>query len=426
MKLTPSIIAGMQSGQELSDPDHPGLRVRCGASGVKVFFYRYKTPGGALRQFKLGEFPPSGNMTLAAAVKEWARRRTERERGIDPQAAKQASKLAEKQERERRRVEDYTVGDLLDDYLAQHVEPNRKGKGAAEVGRFLKSDDLKTIRKRPAIAVTRKEAADLIKAIRARGVPVLAGQIKTEIKAAYEHAMNGGTFDMAGNPFAFTLKGLVAKKRDRVLRNHELVALVPWMRKEYSEAVADALMITLYCGVRSGEVCEIEAKDIDEEADGMVWTIPSAKSKNKVSFRVMVPTQAAEIIRKRLSSYPSGNLFPSRVEGKPIQQKVLGVEIWAHSPDNKNVRYRNRVKCPVGDWGAHDLRRTCRTTLSALGCPVEVAEAILNHLAGGVRGHYDHYRFGPEKREWLQRWADHLDQLVNSQNVVPLLSKTAA
>lgn len=425
-KLNPTIITSMHPGQELADPENPGLRVRCGAKGVKVFFYRYKADSGALRQIKLGEFPPAGVMTLAAARKALAEAKTARHKGVDLQGEKQAAKTQAKVERVQQKVRGYTVGRMIEDYLVGHVVPVRKDKGASEVTRFLSSPDLSAIRKRPAVEVTRNEAFNLITKIRGRGVTVLAGQIKTELKAAYEFAMNAGVIDMAGNPFAFTLKGLVAKKRERVLQNHELVALVPWMRQNYSETVADALLVTLFCGVRSGEVCEIQAREIEDSREGMVWTIPASKSKNKHSFRVMLPSQAAEIIRKRMAMHPKGWLFPGRDPSKPIAQKVLGVEVWAHSPSSKVAKHKNIAKCPVVDWAPHDLRRTCRTGLSRLGCPVEVGEAILNHVKGGVRGNYDLYKYDAEKREWLQRWADHVTSLLTADNLVPLAKARAS
>lgn len=423
MKQTPKkldgvIIAGMTPNMELSDPDNPGLRVRCGSTGKKTFFYRYRAPSGALRQIKLGEFPPTGTMTLAMARKALAAARTEREKGIDLQGVKQAVKAEAKIEREKQKVLGYTVSKLVDDYLAGHVEKERNAKGAAEVARFLNSDDIKSIRRRPAVGITRNEAFNLITKIRNRGVPVLAGQIKSELKAAFEFAMNAGVIDMAGNPFAFTLKGLVAAKRERTLSNAELVRLVPWIRQGYSETVADALLITLYCGVRSGEVCTVEAHEIVDSDNGMVWHIPALKSKTKAPFNVMVPPTAAAILRRRLAAYPRGWLFPSRDPKKHIQQKVLGVEVWAHSPNCPHSRHSNKSKCPVDGYTPHDLRRTCRTKLSELRCPVDVAEAILNHVKGGVRGNYDLYKFDVEKLEWLQKWDDYLTALLSADNVV--------
>lgn len=425
-ELTPAIVARMQPDDDLGDLRCPGLRIRCGKSGVKTFFYRYKATSGALRQIKLGEFPPSGSMTLAVARKAWAEKKTEREKGVDPQGAKQDVKAEAKFKREKQKLLGYTVGKMLDDYIEGHIVPMRNTKGSDEVIRFLNSTDVEVIRKRPAVEVTRNEAFNLITKIRNRGVPVLAGQIKSEIKAAYEFAMNAGVIDMAGNPFAFTLKGLVAAKRERTLNNAELVALVPWIRREYSDTVADALLITLYCGVRSGEVCTVEAHEINDGQEGMVWVVPASKSKTKVSFKVMVPSTAAEILRKRIVTHPSGWLFPARDETKHIQQKILGVEVWVHTPNCPHPRYANKSKCPVGAWAPHDLRRTCRTKLSELRCPVEVAEAILNHVKGGVRGKYDLYKFDAEKREWLQRWDDYVNALLVAENVLPFGHSRAA
>ena len=50
-----------------------------------------------------------------------------------------------------------------------------------------------------------------------------------------------------------------------------------------------------------------------------------------------------------------------------------------------------------------------------MGCPNEVAEAVLGHSRMGIEGTYDLYKFEPECREWLQKWADYLDALMASE-----------
>ncbi|MBI3529306.1 MAG: integrase arm-type DNA-binding domain-containing protein [Betaproteobacteria bacterium] len=83
--LTASIIAYMQPCEERADGQCAGLRVRCLASGKKVFFYRYRARDEALREIKLGEVGP---LTLAKARLAAARKRLEREQGKDPQPEK--------------------------------------------------------------------------------------------------------------------------------------------------------------------------------------------------------------------------------------------------------------------------------------------------------------------------------------------------
>ena len=69
----------------------------------------------------------------------------------------------------------------------------------------------------------------------------------------------------------------------------------------------------------------------------------------------------------------------------------------------------------MAHWTPHDLRRTVRTGLSRMGCSNEVAGAVLGHSSMGIEGTYDLYKFEPECREWLQKWADYLDILMVSE-----------
>jgi integrase len=78
--LTPRIISDMRPGDERGDTDYPGLRVRR-TNAARVFFHRYRSLDGALREIKLGEF---GAMTLAEARKALGRLKLDREKGIDP------------------------------------------------------------------------------------------------------------------------------------------------------------------------------------------------------------------------------------------------------------------------------------------------------------------------------------------------------
>jgi len=56
----------------------------------------------------------------------------------------------------------------------------------------------------------------------------------------------------------------------------------------------------------------------------------------------------------------------------------------------------------------HDIRRTVRTGLGKLGVAPHVAEACLNHLPAKLIRTYDRNSYGAEKRDALERWANHL------------------
>lgn len=71
-----------------------------------------------------------------------------------------------------------------------------------------------------------------------------------------------------------------------------------------------------------------------------------------------------------------------------------------------------RPRLPVPDWAPHDLRRTGRTLLSALGCPTDVAEAILGHAPPGVQGAYNRHHYDAERLAWLTTLADRLERIA--------------
>lgn len=69
----------------------------------------------------------------------------------------------------------------------------------------------------------------------------------------------------------------------------------------------------------------------------------------------------------------------------------------------------------LAEWVVHDLRRSLTTGCQALGVPLQVTEATLNHASGsvsGVAGIYHLYEFYDEKAEALQRWADLIEAAV--------------
>jgi integrase len=85
-------------------------------------------------------------------------------------------------------------------------------------------------------------------------------------------------------------------------------------------------------------------------------------------------------------------------------------------------RAKRRVYAAVAttDWRTHDLRRTAASGMARLGVPPHVVEKVLNHKSGiisGVAAVYNRYGYEKEKREALERWADHLTRLkdIHSQ-----------
>ena len=79
----------------------------------------------------------------------------------------------------------------------------------------------------------------------------------------------------------------------------------------------------------------------------------------------------------------------------------------------------------IAPWRLHDLRRTVATRMADLGILPHVVEAVLNHISGhkaGVAGIYNKALYSVEKRQALERWAEHLQGVLEGESgkVVPL------
>ena len=84
------------------------------------------------------------------------------------------------------------------------------------------------------------------------------------------------------------------------------------------------------------------------------------------------------------------------------------------NPDKVKTNFRPEQLwlTDIDDWNPHDLRRTVRTGLSRLGCPTDIAEAVLGHSKKGIEGTYNLHNDEAEGAEWLQKWSDYMEKLI--------------
>jgi hypothetical protein len=71
--------------------------------------------------------------------------------------------------------------------------------------------------------------------------------------------------------------------------------------------------------------------------------------------------------------------------------------------------------CGVEDFVFHDFRRYLSTTMAKLRVPIDVTEAILNHVSGSrspLQRIYDRYDRLSEMKEALQLYEKHLAKII--------------
>jgi len=393
----------------------PGLRLEATVS-KRSWIYRFKSPvDGRMRQQKLGEWP---GMAYGAAISAWEELRSRRDSGEDPV-------LARKHARQSSAVspESYTVRQVCEDFLVGHIERHRDSVGAGQVRRRIMGK-IGPIADLPASRITRAQAFDLLKG--ELKAPRNAAVLRSELGSAWDYALDAGRIlEDTPNWWRQVMKGKLksqgrmvdgeVKKSTRVLTADELCALIPWL-PNLSQTISDILTLYLWTGLRGGEIVQMEGKELSEEPDGLWWTIPKAKTKNKnraaaTDHRVPLIGRAEDIVRQRVTEHGKRYLFPT-YGSDFIPQKSVQAIVWEHQPYGMEKTGIVRPALPVTHWSPHDLRRTSRTMLAALGCPGEIAEAILGHIQPGIVGVYNRHDYDKEKREWLTRLAAHLETLL--------------
>ena len=412
--LSSMALKAMKPGDKvlIDTGENRGLRMRCGNGGTKTFYYRYKSPiSQKLTQVVIGRFP---GVSLADARLRLQELKTIKDSGRCPAA---------EQKKEKRQLEEsqldnnFTVKQLVELYLTEYIEDRRiegklipgarKKKGQSETRRTLYGDAVAVLGDRLAHEVTRKDIVLMVMEIVGRGANVQAGNVLRELTSAYEFAIGLEKFDdnfanpalLAKNSLRQAKVRLTSQRGKRVLSEKEIVAFLAWLPGSvFTPTQKNVLRFTLWTACRTGEICNAEWKDIDLKAG--TWHL--GETKTDIERYVRLPRQAIEFLQQlRLTT--ADCLFPSQKTGKPIQQKSLTEQAW-------HLRVSKRM-LDIPHWTPHDLRRTVRTGLSRMGCPNEVAEAILGHSRSGIEGTYDLHRYEEEAGHWLQKWADYLDSL---------------
>ena len=407
--LTAAIIADMKPGEERGDAQCAGLRVRCSASGKKVFFYRYRSKDGALREIRLGDVGP---LTLAKARDAALKKRVERDQGKDPQLEKRK----EREEATRERVvQRYTVNDLVDDYVKEALSKQKRG---AEAERLLRKYFLPVFDGKPATELTRRELQDELIRPKMLEHPRTATTILSRIRCAYAHAIDQCRLPDQFAPPTLGIKGASQVRRRRALTDAELAKFLKWLpHSPYSRLVRESMMLVLLTGCRSGEIVAGRWRDVDLERG--VWTM--RETKNGEPHDVMLCQQAIELLGYR-KGIDKVFVFPSTKAGQHVKQKALGLAQYTARHMEPDSGAKDPIEVP---WTVHDLRRTVATGLARLGCPRVVQDRILNHVDNSIAAIYDRHSYDAEARTWLQKWADHMDALT-TRNVVSISAAKAA
>jgi integrase len=421
-----------------------GLMVRIFPSGAVTFRFRY-TFGSKRRIMVLGEFG-DGGLSLADAFDMHHVAQRELEKGLDPIEERQRRQ----DEAERARQDQAaagTVNSIVEQFVHRRLcaerwdaESNtwvrdqksntkprkRPGDAAALLGYRLDPGDApkrRRTRRKPvttllskygsekARKITKSQLVALLDEIVDRGSPVMANRVYALLKQLFEFA--AGKDLIPASPMAgIAPPGGDEKPRKRKLTSSEIKTI--WEKlptAAMAKSTKAALKLLLVTGQRRGELTFSKKAYFD--LGKAEWTIPPELQKTEDQTKqptephvVPLTPLAVQLVEELFALSPNSEwILPSQYRKKK-----------ADSPYSARALTRavakNEVHFGIPHWRPHDLRRACRTGLSRLKVSKEVAERVINHARPKLDETYDQHDFLSEKREALEKWATHLQAVI--------------
>lgn len=410
-KLTDmQIKAWIQAGERFdSRSDENGL-VLCyrDSYAVPVWRLRYRFDGKG-RVMVLGSY---ADLSLAAARKTAKEMNARVALGYDVAAEKQTRKAEAVAAIEAEKAA-VTVGQLADEYFERMILGRWKHPNIVRAR--IEKDIKPNIGKLKLEDVKPRHIDAMLQKIVRRGAPTIANDVLRWIRRVFDYGIKRHMMEV--NPAsAFDLSDAGGKEeaRRRALSREELAKLFEAMPNAKGFSVENDLSIKLLLLLCVRKMELLAARWDEFDLPNAVWHLPAERTKTEEQIDIPLPALALEWLEilKRLAG-ASPYVLPAR----KMQQRML-----PHVCESTLSVALAKVKHGLEPFTIHDLRRTARTHLAALGVLPDIAERCLNHKLKGVEGIYNQHDYFDERRDALNKWAALLDALITGKpyNVIPL------
>lgn len=415
-KITKTSVSGLRTpihGRSfLWDNRVFGFGVFATPRGHKSYVLQYRIGGreALTRRYTIGRH--GSPWTPESARKRAIQLLVDVHRGIDPlqaeQAAKQAIQIDEK----------LKVSNYVPLYLEQHVL-KKNLRSAHEIRRTLENHVIPVFGERSLASLSKRE---IIAHIELLGERSTAAALKT-----FCHLRNMLNFaqrrdDISSSP----MEGLEPPKgyapRTRALWDWELQRA--WeAAHDLGGAEGKIITLLILTGQRENEVVGMTWAELDFEK--RQWVIPKERTKNKRAHLVPLSSAVVTFFENHFpeaerTGFVFSNSKSKKMSGFGNIKGYYDLNI-ARRMTLANEVHKNQ-KQNIDPFTFHDLRRSVATGLQRLGVPIEVTEAILNHVSGSrspLVDTYQVYRYGEEKAEALGKWSDHLRDLFSRSDAWP-------
>ena len=383
-KITKRVVdAAVREGERyiLWDDEIKGFGLLVMPSGIKSYFYQYRTAEGRQRRAtigKHGEWTPTKAREKAGDYREVVRK------GRDPLSEKRALKEAP------------TVGEIFDAYLqSESFKDKAASTQAIDRGR-IERHLRPLLGRKHAHSLSQEDVKRAFNAIRDGNT---AKDIKTRKRGRARVTGGPGTarmsidllraiFNWAGvkpNPCDGVKTGQ-SGTRETILEDAEsyarLFATLDLMEAErrIRSPVAEAIRLIAFTGCRRGEAAGLRWRHIDLKQGRIVLPPQSHKTGRKTGKprEIMLPEVAQAIIARQAEGAPDDFVFaPSRGDGALALSKA-----WR--------KVRAEADLPL-DLGLHGLRHSVASHLAMAGAQAPEIMTAMGHRQLSTVQRYIHF-----------------------------------
>lgn len=380
--------------------DGMGLYLWVMPNGKKYWRYRYRDIRNKYREYAIGVYP---EITLAEARDKTRQARALLRDGVDPNTHKKDIRTLRQSEAE-------NTFELIAREWHEHKKSEWTEVHAQTMLDRLEKDVFPVIGRRPIKEITHAHLLDTAKRIQERGANELAKRVVQMSSHIFQYAVITGR---AENNIGRDIRGIIRPKPKghyAAIEAKDLPEFLQALRSNQArlfrqtQLAVELLMLTF---VRTSELIKAEWSEFDFKE--RQWIIPAKRMKMNRDHIVPLSQQAIVILNelRNLHKHPE-YVFPSQINRKN------------HMSNNTILMALKRIGYK-GKMTGHGFRSLAMSTImERLGYRHEVPDLQLAHAKrGDVARAYDRAQFMDERTSMMQEWADYLDGLYKTGEVIP-------
>lgn len=388
--------------------DGGGLYLEVSPAGGKWWRWKYRC-GGKEKRLSLGVYP---DVSLKAAREKRDTARQQLAAGIDPGQARKAEKLA------RAGAESFEA--VAREWLAK-FSPGWVPEHSDRILKRLERDLFPWLGKQPIAGIKAPELLAVLRRIESRGAVETAHRAMQNCGQVFRYAVATGraerdpTGDLRGS-----LPPRKAKHHASIIDAKGIGALLRAIDTYEGFVVTkSALRLAPLVFVRPGELRKAQWPEIDfEKAE---WRIPAERMKMRDQHIVPLSRQSIDILREIEPLTSRG------IAAKPDAPRYVFPSARSHErpmSENAVLAALRRMGYTKEEMTGHGFRSMASTLLHEQGWNHQAIERQLAHAErNAVSAAYNFAEHLPERRTMMQAWADYLDALKASADVIPLFKK---